>query len=67
MSIKNSPPEVHPSSLFASDLKFDSLLRHSLNEKLANEFCVELPDDAPEIFVNIQSAVDYFSAHPKAR
>ncbi len=65
-SVKFAPPTVNESTNFA-DLEFDSLLRQDLNEKLAAEFCVKVPQEIAEGFTSVSAAVKYFSSHPKAR
>lgn len=61
------PPTVSPTSVFASDLEFDSLHRKELVEKLSHEFCVLVPAEAGNGFVSVQTAVDFFAKHPKAK
>jgi acyl carrier protein len=65
-TVKFAPPTVNPNTQF-SDLEFDSLLRQDLNEKLAAEFCVKVPQEVAEGFTSVAAAVNYFSSHPKAR
>eukprot|EP01036_Dinobryon_divergens_P034696 gene34695-44875_t len=65
-SLQYSPSAVAPEKLFVSELKFDSQIRRDLTKLLAEEFCVAMPDDVAGSIISIQSAVDYFSSHPKA-
>ena len=67
LSLQYSPSTVAPETLFVSELKFDSQIRRDLTKQLAEEFCVAMPDEVADSMINIQSAVDYFSSHPKAR
>ena len=66
-SVKEFPADAKSSDLFVADLKFDSFLRKELNDKLADEFCVVLPNEIQDNIINIDSAVNYFASHPKAR
>mmetsp|Transcript_28198 Transcript_28198/g.38794 ORF Transcript_28198/g.38794 Transcript_28198/m.38794 type:complete len:113 (+) Transcript_28198:39-377(+) len=67
LSVKGFPDDAKTDSLFVADLKFDSFQRKELNDKLADEFCVVLPNEIHDHFINIDSAVKYFTSHPKAR
>ena len=69
-SLKRVPPcpvNVTLEQNFASDLKFDSGLRKDLNEHIAQEFAVYIPNADVEKFVNGAAVVQYISKHPKAR
>lgn len=66
-SMPSAPPTVGPKSLFAADLKFDSLHHRDLVEKFSEEFCVKIPEKVAHALISVDSAVDYFSTHPKAR
>lgn len=66
-SMPSVPPTVSPTAVFASDLEFDSIHRKELVEKLSQEFCVVVPAEAGNGFVSVQSAVDFFAKHPKAK
>jgi acyl carrier protein len=66
-SSKFSPHEVKLSDNFVENYGFDSLLRKDLNDKLSREFCVSVPENVADRFVTVQSVVDFFSTHPKAR
>ena len=67
LSLQYAPSAISPETLFVSELKFDSQVRRDLTQQLAGEFCVALPDATADSIINIQTAVDYFSSHPKAR
>ncbi len=67
LSLQYAPSAISPETLFVSELKFDSQVRRDLTQQLAAEFCVALPDATADSIINIQTAVDYFSSHPKAR
>lgn len=66
-SVKSCPTDVSVEQNFASDLKFDSMIRRDLNNKIADEFCVHVGAGESEKFVNGASVVSYITKHPKAR
>lgn len=66
-SMPSSPRVVDPAAQFVSDLRFDSLHRKDLFEKLSKEFCVSIPKEKEEAIVSVPTAVQYFASHPKAR
>eukprot|EP01031_Cornospumella_fuschlensis_P036877 gene36877-44738_t len=61
------PPTVSANATFSSDLELDSLHRKELVEKLGREFCVAVPAEVGNGFVSVQTAVDFFAKHPKAK
>lgn len=65
--IPSCPESLDTSSYFVKDLGFDSLQRRELNKLLGEEFCVKLDGKITNGFISVESAVDYFAAHPKAR
>eukprot|EP01041_Mallomonas_annulata_P005297 gene5297-10591_t len=64
-SFPSSPKVIGDNAHFVADLGFDSLLRRDVTSKLESEFCVSLSKGAN--IVDVQSAIQYFSTHPKAR
>lgn len=61
------PPSVVSENNLVSDLKFDSLSKKELLEKLSDEFCLALDEKAAQGFGTVKAVIDYFSAQPKAR
>ena len=66
-SMPSAPPSINPTARFAADLKFDSFHRKDLFERLSKEFCVNVPSEIADGFVSVESAVNFFAKHPKAR
>ena len=66
-SIRSAPRAVEISHHFVADMGFDSLIRKELSTKLEEEFCVTLAAKDADSLLSVKAAVDYFSAHPKAR
>ena len=52
---------------FVSNFQLDSLKRQELVLKLSEEFCVHTPTSDYTSLMSVDSAIDYFSSHPKAR
>lgn len=66
-SVRPCPENVSIDHNFAGDLQFDSMLRKGLNDSIAEEFCLHIPDAEREKFVSGAAVVNYISKHPKAR
>ena len=66
-TIRSAPRTVEVSHHFVADMGFDSLIRKELATKLEEEFCVALAAKDADSLLSVKAAVDYFSAHPKAR
>lgn len=66
-SVRPCPENVTVDQNFAGDLQFDSMLRKGLNDSIAEEFCLHIPDAEREKFVSGAAVVNYISKHPKAR
>lgn len=66
-TVKFAPENLEEEHVLGRDLKFDSELRKSLQEKLEAEFCVKMPNEVTDNIASIRSIVDYFSTHAKAR
>ena len=68
-TFKSVSPDLsaNPSSLFVADLGLDRLQIRDLVQQLGQEFCVDVPYATADGFVSIQSATEFFKAHPKAR
>ena len=66
-AIRSSPPIIPPNAFFASDLGFDSMVREKLMENLEKEFNVTFPAGKSESYPSVESVVNYFASHPKAR
>lgn len=66
-TVKFAPENLEDDHVLGRDLKFDSELRKSLQEKLEAEFCVKMPKEVTDNIASVRSIVDYFSTHPKAR
>lgn len=56
-----------PTSHFVADMGFDSAIRKTLNNQLAEEFCVRLDAATRESFTSVDAVIRYFASHPKAR
>ena len=52
---------------FTANLQLDSLKRKELIGKLGEEFCVAIHPSTSSNLMSVESAIDYFSSHPKAR
>lgn len=66
-SIKPCPTDINMESNFASDLKFDSMIRKEINARVADEFCVHISSDVSDSFINGAAIVEYIAKHPQAR
>ena len=66
-TVRSAPRTVEISHHFVADMGFDSLIRKELTTKLEEEFCVSLTAKDADSLLSVKAAVDYFSAHPKAR
>jgi len=66
-SLRCVPTTIPTNAFFAADLGLDSMLRSQLAEKFEEEFRVSLPAGQIDNYPSIESVVDYYSSHPKAR
>jgi acyl carrier protein len=66
-SVKSCPADVTFEHNFASDLRFDSMIRKEIINKVSDQFCVPISAADSEKFVNGGAIAQYISKHPKAR
>ena len=59
--------EIINNGHFVANFQLDSLRRKELVLKLGEEFCVNIPSNAYINLMSVDSAIDYFSNHAKAR
>ena len=66
-SIRSCPHSAQPDDIFAVDLGFDSMIRAELNQKIADEFCLNIPAVDSDGFASAATVAKYIAASPKAR
>jgi acyl carrier protein len=66
-SMRSVPLTVSADDHVVGDLKFDTMLRDELTERLSEEFCVTISKSENEKFLYINDMIAYLSTHPNAR
>ena len=68
-SFRNAPPTstIAENASFTTDLGFDCMRKEELVGKLEKDFCVPFPAGKADSYSSVDSVVEYFSQHPKAK
>lgn len=61
------PTSIRNGDHFVATLGFDRVTVKKIVQSLSSEFCVDVPYSEANKIVSIDSAIDYFATHPKAR